>query len=216
MKITKHAQSCLLVETEDTKILIDPGVFVTEKEGYDLNKFVNIDAILISHEHSDHFEPEDIKKIINNNPDIPVYTTEKVKSLFDYKNVSVLKSQQVITLNEFYITGVKSIHGPLPNGMEPPEVIGFLIDDGKNTFYDPADTIKLFAKAEIIAEPICGHVVMDIERAKEEALRIKPREVFPIHYDNPTFPVDVNDFAEAMKDTGIDVRVLKDGEVIEV
>lgn len=212
MKITKHAQSCLLVETENTKLLIDPGVFVTEKEHFDLSKFTGIDAIFISHEHSDHFEPENIKQILINNPDIPIYTTETVKKLLDCKDVNILNDKQAVQINEVIITGVKSQHGPLPNGMEPPEVIGFLIDDKKNTFYDPSDTIELFAKAEIIALPICGKVVMDIQKAKEEALRVKPEVVFPIHFDNPVFPVNPDDFILAMTDTNIKCKLLSFNE----
>jgi L-ascorbate metabolism protein UlaG (beta-lactamase superfamily) len=215
MKITKHAQSCLLVETGAAKILIDPGVFVTEKEHFDLNNFLGIDAIVITHEHSDHFSPENLDIIIRNNPTVPIFTTETVKCLFDKENVTVLKDSQTINIKDCALTGVKSVHGPLPNGMEPPEVIGVLIDDGRTMFYDPSDSTRLFVKADIIAEPICGKVVMDIEKAKSEALRVMPRIVFPIHFDNPVFPVDPDDFIKAMADTSIECRLLAFNKSIE-
>lgn len=216
MKITKHAQSCLLVESANTKILIDPGVFVTEKEKYDINNFTEIDAIIITHQHSDHFSPENLELIIANNPNVPIFTTRSVRSLFEKPNVKVICDQGVVQVKNITITGVTSKHGPVPNGTPTPEVIGVLINDGSTTFYDPSDSIELFATADVVAEPICGVVVMDIQKAKEEALRTQPKIVFPIHFDNPAFPVVPEDFPIAMEGTGVKCVMLDHGESVEL
>jgi len=81
-----------LIETENANILIDIGVtYKKVKEA--LNHFSkepsNIDAIFITHEHSDHIKG--LNMFVKNNPDIPVYsslgTCEYLKSEFSKANI---------------------------------------------------------------------------------------------------------------------------------
>ncbi len=226
MKVTKHAQSCFLIESsQGSRILIDPGVFVFGgKETLTPADFPDIDILIITHEHSDHFDIPNVKKIVDSQPEIQIFSTEALKDdisqeigavpndLEDTKKVSGLGSGKDIAL-----TGVPSQHGPLPSGNEPPKVCGVLIEEESGpSFYDPGDSIVLNSTADIIATPICGKVVLNIDQAKEQLTKLKPKIAIPIHYDNPVYPVDVKDFIEAMSGTGIDVIVLKDGETLEV
>lgn len=58
MKITKFNQSCLLVETNNKRLLIDPGnIRYTEDL---LDEWKNIDYIFITHRHGDHCNTEAI------------------------------------------------------------------------------------------------------------------------------------------------------------
>ena len=82
-----------LIETENANILIDIGVTYKKiKEA--LNHFSkepsNIDAIFITHEHSDHIKGLNI--FIKNNPSIPIYssfgTSEYIKNMLEKANIS--------------------------------------------------------------------------------------------------------------------------------
>ncbi len=55
MKITKFVHSCLLVEAEGKVILVDPGDFSWGSGTFDIVKLNQLDKIVITHEHSDHF-----------------------------------------------------------------------------------------------------------------------------------------------------------------
>ena len=63
MQITKYNQSCLLIETHDKKILIDPGNIGYTDAMYN-NEWLDIDVILITHRHQDHCYKAVIEKII--------------------------------------------------------------------------------------------------------------------------------------------------------
>lgn len=221
MKITKHMQSCFLIEASLGKILIDPGTYVFNQEGVNPNDFQKIDAIIITHEHQDHFDLDNIEKIYQKNSPV-FYTTSAILPIILEKmpeaTVKILGSQKADKISDLLVTGVASKHGPLPTGAEPPIVAGALIDDGETKFYHPGDSVFLDDKinADIIATPICGEVVMDIQKAKIELLKLNPKIAIPMHYDNPRFPVDVNDFDAAMKDTGIEVTILNPGQMFEV
>lgn len=217
MKITKHAQSCLLVETGGTKILVDPGTFVFGDEGLKPEDFTDIDILIFTHEHPDHFDIENVKKIIaQNHPDV-LGTHAVAEALKDISKVNIISAGFQHKFSGFSIEGYPSKHGPLTNGNVPPPVSGVVIDDGENRLYAPGDTIFLdqSARADIVAVPICGKVVMDVETAKAEVLKLNPKIVFPYHYDNPTFPVDVADFALAMQSTPVETKILNWSESIE-
>ena len=61
MKITRYAQSCVLIEAKGKRILVDPGVI-----GHDeslLEDWKDIDLLLVTHKHGDHCHEEAIKEI---------------------------------------------------------------------------------------------------------------------------------------------------------
>ena len=217
MRITKHAQSCLLVETLHLNILIDPGVFVFNEEGIKSEDFKNIDILIFTHEHQDHFDIENVKKLIEQcHPD--VLGTHAVADMMKaVSKVDIISAGFKHKFQGLSIEGYPSKHGPLPNGNTPPAVSGVVIDDCFNRLYVPGDTVTLdkLTGADVVAVPICGKVVMDVETAKAEVLKLNPKINFPYHYDNPAFPVDVADYVKAMQDTTIETRVLDWGESFE-
>ena len=51
MRITKFGHACVRIEHDGTTVVLDPGVF-TDPEAVD-----GADAVLITHEHADHYAP---------------------------------------------------------------------------------------------------------------------------------------------------------------
>jgi L-ascorbate metabolism protein UlaG (beta-lactamase superfamily) len=224
MKITKHAQSCLMVETEKARILVDPGSFVFGQEGLTAADFPNINIMVITHEHQDHFDRENVAVILQTSNPTVIATDaviNELKETFpsgDFRTTGDGTSHDFIDLG-VKILGYKSKHGPLPNGKPAPEVSGVVIDDGATRLYVPGDTIEFNSEVsniDITAVPICGVVVFDIAQAKSAVVALNPRVVIPYHHDNDTYPVNPQDFVEAMADTAIKVELLKNGESINI
>lgn len=211
IKITKHAQSCLEIESEGSRTLIDPGSYFIEIENPKLEDIKPIDLLVITHEHGDHIDENFVNELIMRD-DPFIITTSKVEILL--KSQKIVKEANDFEIGDLKVTSVPSTHGPLPNGNEPPEVIGVKIVYPGLSVYDPGDTVVLNENADVILTPICGKVVLSIDEAKEQLLKLKPKLSIPIHYDNPAFPVNVDDFSKAMEGTGIEVKVLKNGESI--
>ena len=215
MRVTKYPQSAILIEKyKGKRILIDPGSYCYG-ENFTPNDWGKIDILLITHTHSDHCIPEAIKIIKQNNPDLVILSNFEVKGKLVLENIhcKILEPDEIRQVGDIRIKGIKSIHGELPSGKPEPDVIGFLID---NKLYHPGDTIYLEQKqkAEVIFVPICGTVVMNFQEAAKFSKEINPKLTIPIHYDNPDYPVDVNDFIKEMN--GYDIKALKNGESIEI
>jgi L-ascorbate metabolism protein UlaG (beta-lactamase superfamily) len=67
MRIFKHGHACVRLETHRVALVVDPGMF-TAPEAVD-----GATAVLITHEHADHWTPQTLRAT-----DAPVFTIESV------------------------------------------------------------------------------------------------------------------------------------------
>ena len=67
MRITHLGHACLLVEMADTRLLVDPGAFTD-----DLSDVRDLSAVLVTHQHADHLDPERLPALVAANPDAVV------------------------------------------------------------------------------------------------------------------------------------------------
>ena len=217
MKITKFPQSCLLIETKERKILIDPGTLKYKEEYFDI--WNNVDIILITHKHPDHCNTEVLEKI---NKNIKIYSTQEVQDANKNLNINIVKENDVIELDKIKIEVVHAIHGyqPLLKGdKEIHENVGYIVDDGENRLYTTSDTIcfKNDYKADILCIPVTGHgLTMSAFEAALYAKEVGATLTIPIHMDNPAFPPDFKYIEEMFNKYEVEYEILENDETIEV
>lgn len=215
MKITKYPQSCLMVETKETKILIDAGGLKYQDSFLDDWKKANI--VLITHKHGDHIKEDAVSQI-----NAPLYSTQEVKNNYPDLNINIVRENDVIDCNKIKIEVVKAIHGYNPNlknGKEVLENVGYIIDDGNTRLYVTSDTICFNNdyKADIIALPITAHgLTMSSYEASLLAKDVGAKLVLPIHMDNEVYPTNVSYMKENFEKFGINYKVLDIEESMEV
>ena len=216
MKITKFPQSCLLVETKGRKILVDPGNLKYRDEYFDI--WNSVDIVLITHKHPDHCYTDVIQKL---NKNIIIYSTNEVQSSNQGLNISVVKENDIIKLDDIRIEVVHAIHGyqPLLKGKEVNENVGYIIDDGENRLYTTSDTIcfKNDYKADILCIPVTGHgLTMSAFEAALYAKEVGATLTIPVHMDNPAFPPDFEYINEMFNKYEAEYEILDNDETIEI
>ena len=123
--------NCLFVDSNNTKILIDSGTSCKKIcEGLSMvnSSIEDIDAILVTHEHSDHVQS---LGMISKKYDIPVYANietwnamEKQKEKIDQKNINIFENNKDFILNDL------TIH-PFSIPHDAANPCGFNIHNGK-------------------------------------------------------------------------------------
>jgi L-ascorbate metabolism protein UlaG (beta-lactamase superfamily) len=71
MRLTKFGHSCLLVEDSRARILLDPG---TLSAGFE--ELEGLTAVLFTHQHADHLDPERVRGLLDRNPGVRVVSDE--------------------------------------------------------------------------------------------------------------------------------------------
>lgn len=135
MKITKFPQSCILIETNGQKILVDPGKTKFEDKFLKYWKTANI--ILVTHRHGDHFNAEALKKL-----SAPIYSTKEVQNFEPNLKMNIVKANDKFSVGKVKIEVVKAKHGYMLPAGEIKENVGFIIDDGTTRLYITSDTIR--------------------------------------------------------------------------
>ena len=95
MTITKLVHSCMLVEQDGKKAIVDPGSFSWNSGVVDQDKLRDIDYVLVTHAHADHID-ETFASVVNElSPNAIWYVTDSTKEI-----ISKLPGIQVETNSE--------------------------------------------------------------------------------------------------------------------
>lgn len=180
MKITVNAHSS--IRAQGNKVLyFDPFGITSETH--------DADIVLITHEHFDHFSPDDMRKVMNENSRIvlPFSCAAKAKkSGFDEASCLLIGADGTIELDGTEIRAVpaynvgKQFH-PKASGW-----VGYVVNDGEATVYYAGDTDALEENTKIACDvalvPVGGTYTMTAEEAADFVNRLKPACAVPVHY----------------------------------
>lgn len=175
MNITKLGHSCLLIEDQETRIIIDPGTWSTQQ-----NDLHNIDVILITHAHTDHFDIDSLKTMIGNNPNVQIITNTSVSTKLEIEHIksTVIEASQNIDINGVVIEGIGNDHAFLHSSIPCIQNTGYFI---ANRLFCPGDSFAIPQKpVEILALPVAGPWTR-LQESIDYAIAIKPKVCFPIH-----------------------------------
>lgn len=84
MRIQKLGHSCLIVETGDERVLIDPGTLVG-----DLTDVRGLTGILVTHQHADHYDADRFGSLAEANPDAVIVADEGTAEKITARGLSV-------------------------------------------------------------------------------------------------------------------------------
>lgn len=220
MRITKYNQSCLLVETKEKRILIDPGSIEYKKEFLE-KEWIKIDVILITHRHVDHCFEEVIKEIAQRD-NAKIYTSKEVEENMRFVNSNIVKAEDSFYISkDIKVEVTKAIHGFLMpmkyNNAEIKENIGFIIDDGEKRLYTTSDTIGFNQnyQCDILCMPFNGNgLTFGITDGIAFAKDMKPDLVIPIHMQHVLYNPKKEELEKAFKEANLTYKILEIGESI--
>lgn len=174
MKITKYEHSCLDIEQDGKRFLIDPGTVTHSVPNYD-----NVIAVLVTHVHMDHLDAEKLSAIHAQNPATPIYTVQAVADeLKDKVPVTVVTGGQKASAGPFELEFVGGQHALIHKIVPVTDNVGVIVN-GK--LYYPGDSLSLpETNVDIVAVPITAPW-LKISEAMDFITSLKPKQVFPVH-----------------------------------
>ena len=179
--IEVFTQSSIKITDGENHIYIDPlGI----KE-----EFCDADYILITHDHYDHFSPEDIKKVACENTVLIVPEKMKAKALKEINFINKIESispNQNKKINNLYIETIPAYNTIKPFHLKIFGWVGYILEIGGKRIYIAGDTDKTkeaeAVHCDIAMVPIGGTYTMNAKKAAELINIIQPEVAIPTHY----------------------------------
>lgn len=198
--ITVFTQNSIRITDRDRQIYIDP--FQMREEPHDA------DYILITHDHYDHFSPEDIKKVAGSNTIliVPEKMQRKANEAADLvRRIITVKPGVYHEIDGLEIETVPAYNILKPFHPKNAEWVGYILRvDGKRIYIAGDTDATKEAKAvkcDIALIPIGGTYTMDAKKAAELVNTLCPSVAIPVHYGNIVGkPGDGEVFADHVKD----------------
>jgi L-ascorbate metabolism protein UlaG (beta-lactamase superfamily) len=136
MRITKLGHSCVRIEHDGHTLVIDPGVF-TDPDAVD-----GADAVLITHEHPDHYLPDHLART-----DAPVLTIDAVARRIADDAPDISERVTLVAPGESFeaaglpVRAVGELHAVIHPDLPRFNNSGYVVTLGDQRLYHPGDAL---------------------------------------------------------------------------
>lgn len=173
MKLTKYEHACFTVEKDNHTVVVDPGAFTTN--------FVvptNVVAVIITHEHFDHFDKTHLQAIIDKNPTAVIVSHEGITAELTDFTTKTVHAGETIQIEPFEFTFFGGEHALIHTSVPRIANLGILID---GRIYYPGDSfVTPSVPVEVLAVPTSAPW-LKISEAMDFLTAVHPRLAFSTH-----------------------------------
>jgi L-ascorbate metabolism protein UlaG (beta-lactamase superfamily) len=135
-------------------------------------------AVVITHEHGDHWTPDQLNRIREKSPDVVIFGPAGVAKAAAEFDVTVVKAGDVKEVGPFTLEFFGEKHEVIHESIPVPDNVGVLIND---ELYYPGDSYTVpDAEVGTLAAPI-GAPWLKIGDAMDFVLAVKPKRAFFAH-----------------------------------
>ncbi len=174
MRLTKQEHACLILESSGKTLVIDPGVFTTALVG-----LTDVVAVVITHEHGDHWTADQLTRILKRSPDAQLYGPEGVALAATDFDITIVKDGDTINAEPFSLRFFGEKHAVIHSSIPIVDNVGVLVND---SLYYPGDsfTVPEGVEVDVLAAPV-GAPWLKIGDAIDFVLAVRPHRAFATH-----------------------------------
>ena len=178
MRITKFTHSCLRIEGGGAVLVVDPGAFSEPAA------LTGADAVLITHEHIDHLDPDALGGAVARQPDLRVYAHADVLPKLDAfrEVVTTVAVGQEFPAAGFTVRAYGGQHAVIYAEIPRVANLGYLITDGGSSVYYPGDsfTVPDGAAVDTLFVPL-NAPWMKLAESIDFVRAVRPRRAYAAH-----------------------------------
>ncbi len=173
MRITKYEHACFVAQIGEKKLVVDPGSFTVP-----LPDSTNVDAVVVTHEHGDHWTPEHLTRIREASPDVRFFAPAGVAAAASDFDFTVVKAGDRIDLGTFTLEFFGELHAQIHSSIPLVDNVGVLING--QVYYGGDSFTQGPSGVELLAVPASAPW-LKIGEVMDYVAAAKPRRSFPTH-----------------------------------
>ena len=173
MKLTKYEHACFTVEDNGQVLVVDPGNLSS-----DFIAPEHVCAVIITHQHGDHFDPDHLADIFDKNDEVLLIGPADVVEQIEVERKQAVEAGEKLTVGPFDLEFFGGTHALIHESMPRVQNLGVMIND---LIYYPGDSLDAPGRpVDVLAIPAAAPW-MKIGEAMDFLLAVHPRLAFPTH-----------------------------------
>lgn len=176
MQLIKHAHACVSLIGDQGRIVIDPGTLTPDAAA----AVAAAEAVLITHEHFDHFDEDMLAKALDARPELRVYGPASVVGRWEARRgqVTAVAAGDRRAVAGFDIAVFGELHALIHRDVPRVTNVGYLVDE---KLYHPGDAYHVpEAPVETLLLPTSGPWTK-LGEAVDYVREVAPKQAVQIH-----------------------------------
>jgi L-ascorbate metabolism protein UlaG (beta-lactamase superfamily) len=171
MRLTKFGHSCVRFDLDGGSFVIDPGVF-SDPAALD-----GVDAVFITHQHADHCNDPELRRLLEDEPETRIYGPESLSKVLGHLPFTPVSAGDAIPVAGTEVKVVGRQHAVIHPDIPAVPNVGYLVDG----VFHPGDSFTVPDEpVRILLAPVSAPW-MKLAEAVDFIREIDAPVVHPIH-----------------------------------